>query len=137
MPAQTLSAQLAPDDARRLKLWRLRIFASTWLCYAGFYLCRKPFSIVKKDLGDLLHFTPATLAVIYGSYLVAYTAGQFLSGAIGPRFGPRLMLLTGMRIELEGKHPLTGGEMVLTGVFALGWVVAVIGVVALGFACFH
>ena len=23
--------------------WRYRVFASTWLCYAGLYFCRKPF----------------------------------------------------------------------------------------------
>ena len=86
-------------SARSLRLWRWRIFASTWLCYAGMYFCRKPFSIAKKDLGDALHFTPATLALIYSAYLVAYTAGQFLSGAIGPRFGPRAMLLTGMAVS--------------------------------------
>ena len=90
---------MTDDPARRQRLWRWRIFASTWLCYAGMYFCRKPFSIAKKDLGDALHFTPATLALIYSAYLIAYTVGQFLSGAIGPRFGPRAMLLAGMAIS--------------------------------------
>ena len=42
-----------------------------------------------------------------------------------------LMLLTGMRIEVEGRHPLKGSEMLLTGVFALGWVGAIVGGFAL------
>jgi OPA family sugar phosphate sensor protein UhpC-like MFS transporter len=99
LQAIAAAAESAETSARSLRLWRWRIFASTWLCYAGMYFCRKPYSIAKKDLGDALHFTPATLALIYSAYLVAYTAGQFLSGAIGPRFGPRAMLLTGMAVS--------------------------------------
>lgn len=82
----------------QLKLWRYRVFAATWLSYIGFYICRKPYSIVKKDLGDALHFAASDLALIYASYLIAYTIGQFLSGAVGPRFGPRNMLLVGMSV---------------------------------------
>lgn len=87
-----------PHIAQRLKQWRYRVFGATWLSYIGFYICRKPYSIVKKDLGDTLHFGAADLALIYASYLLAYTAGQFLAGAIGPRIGPRRMLLVGMAI---------------------------------------
>lgn len=99
MQALAADPEQSEDSARSLRRWRWRIFASTWLCYAGLYFCRKPFSIAKKDLGDALHFGPATLALIYSAYLIAYTAGQFLSGAIGPRFGPRAMLLTGMAVS--------------------------------------
>jgi len=91
---------LGTGEARALRLWRIRIFAATWLCYVGLYFCRKPFSIAKKDLGDALGFSPAALALIYGTYLVAYAAGQFLTGAIGPRLGPRVVLLAGMAVSI-------------------------------------
>lgn len=81
-----------------LRAWRWRVFASTWLCYAGIYFCRKPFSIVKSQLGSELSFSAQQLAWAYSAYLVAYTVGQFLSGALGPRFGPRAMLLGSMGI---------------------------------------
>jgi sugar phosphate permease len=88
-----------PAIARSLRQWRLRVFAATWLSYVGFYITRKPYSIVKADLGRSLHLDAADLAFIYAAYLIAYTVGQFASGALGPRFGPRRMLLWGMAIS--------------------------------------
>jgi sugar phosphate permease len=83
-----------------LKTWRYRIFASTWLCYAGFYFCRKPFYIAKSTLGKELSFDATMLGVIGSVYLVAYTIGQFAAGALGNRLGPRVLLLTGMAISI-------------------------------------
>src|SRR5205823_2965534 len=71
-----------------------------WLCYAGFYFCRKPFSIVKSDLGHALGFSPQQLSYIYSAYLIAYTLGQFGSSALGPILGSRVMLLAGMGISI-------------------------------------
>lgn len=88
------------DDRARLRAWRARVFAATWLSYAGYYFCRKPFSIVKSDLGKALHFDSEQLAWIWSAYLLAYAAGQFVSGALGPRLGARTMLLGGMALTI-------------------------------------
>jgi len=98
----TLSAATPTDTLLPLavRTWRWRVFVSTWLCYAGFYFCRKPFSIAKSRIGLDLHLDTERLAWIGAAYLIAYTLGQFLSGAIGPRFGPRRMLLWGMAISI-------------------------------------
>ncbi|MHB8873052.1 MAG: MFS transporter [Myxococcaceae bacterium] len=93
-----LEAEVALSPA--LRTWRWRIFASTWLCYAGFYFCRKPFYIAKSALGHELKFDATMLGVIGSVYLVAYTIGQFVSGALGSKLGPRVMLLGGMAISL-------------------------------------
>jgi sugar phosphate permease len=82
------------------KTWRWRVFAATWLSYAGFYFCRKPFFIVKASLGEELGWDPSALAFIGTGYLVAYTIGQFLAGAAGDRWGPRLVLLVGMAVSI-------------------------------------
>jgi MFS transporter, OPA family, sugar phosphate sensor protein UhpC len=79
-----------------LKSWRYRIFASTWLCYAGMYFCRKPFSIVKADLGDAYDWDSSFLGMLGTVYLLTYAIGQFLAGAAGTAFGPRRVLLVGM-----------------------------------------
>ena len=76
--------------------WRWRVFAATWLSYAGFYFCRKPFSIVKATMGTELGFDATTLGTIGTAYLLAYTVGQFVAGAAGNRWGPRILLLLGM-----------------------------------------
>src|SRR3954454_21726102 len=88
------------ETPRHVRLWRWRVFAATWLCYAGFYFCRKPFSIVKSDLGNALGFDPQQLAYIYSAYLITYTIGQFGSSALGPVVGARAMLLAGMSISI-------------------------------------
>ncbi len=97
----TLSA-MPPTAATTapFRAWRWRVFASTWLCYAGFYFCRRPFSIAKADIGNQLHWTATDLAHVYAAYLIAYALGQFASGAIGPRLGPRKMLLGGMALSI-------------------------------------
>ena len=94
---------LAPTSSTlplAMRSWRWRIFASTWLCYAGFYFCRRPYSIAKAEIGTQLHWHATDLASVYAAYLIAYTLGQFASGAIGPRLGPRKMLLGGMALSI-------------------------------------
>lgn len=80
--------------------WRWRVFASTWLCYAGLYFCRKPFYIAKSAIGHQLAFDATALGLIGSVYLVAYTVGQFASGAFGAKLGPRAVLLTGMGLSV-------------------------------------
>ena len=84
----------------RLRHWRRRVFAATWLSYAGFYFCRKPFFIAKPALSEELGWDPAMLGYIGTAYLVAYTIGQFIAGAAGNRWGPRLLLLCGMAVSV-------------------------------------
>lgn len=93
--AVTLTARL-----NTRKAWRARVFASTWLCYAGFYFCRKPFFITKSAIGDDLGLGPEELGWIGFAYLCAYTVGQFMSGAVGQRIGSRRLLLGGMALSV-------------------------------------
>jgi sugar phosphate permease len=76
--------------------WRARILVSTWLAYAGFYFCRKAFYVVKKPLSEALDLDVTALGEIGMAYLIAYTIGQFVSAGLGPRTGPRALLLVGM-----------------------------------------
>ena len=82
------------------KQWRRRIFASTWLSYAGYYFCRKPFYIAKAELGADLGFDATSLGWIGSAYLISYTLGQFIAGVAGNRWGPRIILLCGMGVSV-------------------------------------
>ena len=83
---------------RRLLTWQVRVFAVTWLAYAGFYLTRKSLSVAKVELKkpEVWGLSTETLAAVDGGYLVAYAAGQFLWGVLGDRLGTRRVVLAGM-----------------------------------------
>ncbi|MFN7144858.1 MAG: MFS transporter [Myxococcota bacterium] len=113
-----------------LTQWRWRVFAATWLCYAGYYFCRKPFYIAKASLSDELHFDATQLGAIGTAYLFAYAVGQFVSGALGQKWGPRALLLGGMGVSLGvnvgfglgNSFPVFLSLMVLNGLAqATGW----------------
>ncbi len=83
----------------QLKRWRWRVFAATYACYAGLYFCRKPYFVVKADLGQSLAFDSAMLGTIGAAYLISYAVGQFVFGYAGSKWGPRLVLLLGMAVS--------------------------------------
>lgn len=95
--AQTLS-----DEQR---LWRWRVLVATYCAYAGYYLVRKVFSVVKSTLakpvaegGYGMGFQ--AVANIWTVYLVAYMLGQFLNSYIGRKWGPRVLILGGLAASM-------------------------------------
>ena len=86
--------------SKPLRRWRWRIFSATWLSYAGYYFCRKPFYITKATLEDAYGWDPTKLGLLGGAYLAFYALGQFIAGWAGSRFGPRLVLLVGMGVSV-------------------------------------
>ncbi len=80
--------------------WQVRILVATWLTYAGYYFCRKPFYVVKADMGGALGLSTAQLAHLGTAYLAAYAVGQFSSAYFGRKLGPKLLLVGGMGISV-------------------------------------
>lgn len=116
-----MSAELTKPQ----RIWRIRVFAATWLAYAGLYFARKPFSIVKADLETAYDWGPSDLGMLGASYLVAYTIGQFMAGGFGQKWGPRLVLLTGIALSIGANAALGftnsyGTFMVLLALNGLG-----------------
>lgn len=101
-PASGPVTAVGPDVslARAYRPWQIRIFAATWLSYAGYYFCRKPFYVVKADMAAALGFSTLQLAHLGTAYLAAYSVGQFSSAYFGKRLGPKLLLIVGMGISL-------------------------------------
>ncbi|NBE53790.1 MFS transporter [Streptomyces boluensis] len=114
--------------------WRWRIFAITWLAYAGFYFVRQAFSVAKlgilEDPGVNTVLTEQVLGVIDAVYLAAYAVGQFLWGMWADRFGPRVVVIGGMIgaivaacvMGVSSALLVFGGAMVLQGLAqSAGW----------------
>ena len=101
--------------------WRLQIFGITWLAYAGFYLTRKSFSIVKSELQDAdgWGLTIGQLAWIDFYYAIAYAVGQFICGISGDRLGTRRVVLVGMMASTVTAFAMGASTITLAlGIFA-------------------
>ena len=85
---------------RAYRPWQIRIFTATWLAYAGYYFCRKPFYVVKADMAGALGFSTVQLAHLGTAYLAAYAVGQFSSAYFGRKLGPKLLLIAGIAISV-------------------------------------
>ncbi|MDX2153351.1 MAG: MFS transporter [Bryobacteraceae bacterium] len=84
----------------RIALTRWHIFGVTWLAYAGFYLCRKNFSVVMPALEQGGLFTKLQLADFVFAYSLAYSLGQLLAGPLADRLRPRVTVAAGMGLSV-------------------------------------
>lgn len=75
----------------RWSYWRFRIFTAAWVLYACYYFCRKNFSVVMPMMARTSHYSNFDLAHAVFVFSLAYAAGQFIAGALGDRFGGRLV----------------------------------------------
>lgn len=80
--------------------WQVKILLATWLAYAGYYFCRKPFYVTKVSISGALGIDSFGLAQLGTAYLVAYMVGQFSSAFFGRKLGPKLLLLVGIMISI-------------------------------------
>ncbi|MBS0389230.1 MAG: MFS transporter [Proteobacteria bacterium] len=86
------------EQSALLRRYRLQLFTATWLSYAGFYLCRKVYAVVKHPLKLEYGFNDEQIAAPWTIYLIAYMLGQFLAAWLGRRMESRRVLLYGMSI---------------------------------------
>jgi sugar phosphate permease len=86
---------------KSLQRWRVQVFLITWFAYAAFYFTRKAFSVAKLGIGEDPSFMleKAMMANLDAIYLAAYALGQFLWGNFADRFGPRVVVLSGLVIS--------------------------------------
>ena len=84
--------------------WRIRIFAITWIAYAGLYFTRQSFSVAKLGILDdpvlSVSLNSRVLGQLDAVYLTAYALGQFVWGQVADRYGPRVVLLGGLAISV-------------------------------------
>ncbi|MFH1741252.1 MAG: MFS transporter [bacterium] len=89
-----------PPLQREQYVWRWKILTATYFSYAGYYLCRKAYTVCKKSIGDEFSLDASGVAHIWTAFLIAYMVGQFLNGLLGRKLGPRILLLVGMAVSL-------------------------------------
>jgi OPA family glycerol-3-phosphate transporter-like MFS transporter len=106
-----------------------RMVLLSYLAYFFYYFCRKHLGVATPAMvAD--GFSDTTIGWVQTAYGVCYAIGQFISGALGDRLGPRIALTTGMILSgiatlAFGIFPFVGVMVValsLNGLFqATGW----------------
>lgn len=86
------------------KKWQ--IFLITWLGYAGFYFCRKNFSVAMPFFSHDLGISNMQLANIITAYSIMYMIGQFISGFLNDRLGPKIVVGVGLLIAVVANFTL-------------------------------
>jgi len=92
--------QMAEPEGKTVRMWRVRILTTTWLSYAGFYICRKNFANAKSSIMSSMEIGRSDVAHLFTAYLIAYMLGQYLTGFLGRKVAMRWLLLAGMGITL-------------------------------------
>lgn len=77
-----------------------QIFLITWFGYAGFYFCRKNFSVAMPFFSHDLGISNMQLANIITAYSIIYMIGQFVSGFLNDRLGPKVVVGVGLLIAV-------------------------------------
>jgi len=85
-------------DSSLLRRYRAEVFAATWLSYAGFYVCRRVYSVLKQPLKEQFGFDDVHVAWPWTVYLIAYMLGQFLAAWLGRHIESRRVLAYAMTV---------------------------------------
>ena len=83
----------SPSDLRR---WQYRTFASVWVTYFAYYLCRVNMPAVGTRLHDEFAWTDADFGLVLSALTVMYGIGQFINGQLADRFGARAIVTVGV-----------------------------------------
>lgn len=83
------------SDQQRISYgrWRSRTFSSSWLLYAGYYLCRKDVKILQKLQGGSSSL--GEIANLLVAFSLAYTVGHIIAGTLADTKGARRTALIG------------------------------------------
>ena len=77
------------------KLMRFKVFAGIFIGYAGYYLVRKNFSLIKPDLIEM-GWDKGELGYIGAALSIAYGISKFVMGNVSDRSNPKIFLSLGL-----------------------------------------
>lgn len=89
----------------------------SYFAYFFYYFCRKHLGVVTPSMIES-GFSEETIGWVQTAYGICYAVGQFMSGALGDRLGPRIALTVGM--ILSGIATLAFGIFPFVGVLVVG-----------------
>ncbi|NWK57385.1 MFS transporter [Verrucomicrobiaceae bacterium N1E253] len=85
-----------PHASHNLRNLQLRMVLLTYIAYFFYYFGRKYFGIITPTLVEEGILTKNQIGLIQTGYLSVYAIGQFVSGALGDKHGPKKLIFCGM-----------------------------------------
>ncbi len=86
----------AHNPTGNLSAWQRRIFASAWITYFSYYLCRLNMPMAKTRMCETFTWDAAAMGIVFSALTVMYTVGQFVNGQLADRFGARVIVSLGV-----------------------------------------
>jgi OPA family glycerol-3-phosphate transporter-like MFS transporter len=84
------------NSAGELKRWQRRVFASAWITYFSYYLCRLNMPMAKTRLCEAFSWDAASIGLVFSALTLSYAVGQFVNGQLADRFGARAIASLGV-----------------------------------------
>ncbi|HEX9949533.1 MAG TPA: MFS transporter, partial [Thermodesulfobacteriota bacterium] len=79
--------------------WQVRTFVTIWITYGSFYLCRANISFALPGLSAEFGFSKTMLGLLGTALFIMYSAGQFINGQLGDKYGARKLVFVGMIVS--------------------------------------
>ena len=89
-----------PQRTAARRNWQARIFAVTWVTYAGYYLCRKNFGIAIPIWVGSGAYTEFELANCIFAYSLLYALAQLAIGPLADRLGSKVIVGFGLTLVI-------------------------------------
>jgi len=90
-----------------------------WLTYASYYLGRVNLSIAIPDLRESLNLSSQEVGLLGSGFFLSYAFGQLISGHLGDRISPRLLVFGGMLLSTAMN--LVFGSVAIWGLMLVVW----------------
>ena len=84
------------NPAHDLKHWQRRVFASAWIAYFSYYLCRFNLPMAKTRLCETFAWDASAIGIVFSALTLMYAVGQFVNGQLADRFGARKIASLGV-----------------------------------------
>jgi len=104
-----------------LRFWQWRIVAIGWFTYAAYYLGRVNLSIAIPDLRESLNISSQEVGLLGSGFFLSYAFGQLISGHLGDRISPRLLVFGGMLLSTAMN--LIFGSVDIWGLMLVAWTI--------------
>ena len=96
MPGLENDMNTTANTEHSLRHWQHRIFATVWITYFAYYLCRYNMSMANTSMTSTFGWDAGQFGAVFSALTIMYAVGQFVNGQLADRFGTRVIASLGV-----------------------------------------